>query len=51
MMNPPEGHETRGPQNKKDFEAQGETPKRKTVAHALGNSPDELEEGTGGGDG
>ena len=27
MMSPPEGHKTQGPQNKKDFEAQGEAPK------------------------
>ena len=27
MMSPPEGHETRGPQNKKDSEGRGETPK------------------------
>ena len=26
-MSPPEGHETQGPQNKKDFEARGESPK------------------------
>ena len=26
-MSPPEGHETQGPQNKKDFEARGEAPK------------------------
>ena len=27
MMSPPEGRETRGPQNKKDSEGRGETPK------------------------
>ena len=26
-MSPPEGHETQGPRNKKDFEARGEAPK------------------------
>ena len=51
IIGPSEGRETRGPQNDKDSKGWGETPKGRTVAHAPRNSPDEPEEGTGGGDG